>query len=122
MVGELVKRWAPGWIGEALSNVEDGDEPPYFRTLGSDEIIEKACSWAETKGVLSPGEFYQTDGIVVGEGVTFANMQGYLKAYLEGKGVETSEYTDLLGIITYLYMKDSEGKTIQIVSKPRIKE
>lgn len=33
-------------------------------------------------------EFYQTDGIVVGEGVTFANMQGYLKAYLEGLGLK----------------------------------
>ena len=32
-------------------------------------------------------EFYQTDGIVVGEGVTFRNMQGYLKAYLEGLGL-----------------------------------
>ena len=45
-----------------------------------------------------------------------------IKAYLEGKGVETSEYTDLPGIVTYFYMKDSEGNTIQIVSKPRIKE
>ena len=33
-------------------------------------------------------EFYQTDGIVIGEGVTFKNMQGYLKAYLEGLGLE----------------------------------
>jgi phenylalanyl-tRNA synthetase alpha chain len=33
-------------------------------------------------------EFYQTDGIVVGEGVTFANLQGYLKAYLEGLGLK----------------------------------
>jgi phenylalanyl-tRNA synthetase alpha chain len=33
-------------------------------------------------------EFYQTDGIVIGEGVTFRNMQGYLKAYLEGLGLE----------------------------------
>ena len=33
-------------------------------------------------------EFYQTDGIVIGEGVTFRNMKGYLKAYLEGLGLE----------------------------------
>jgi phenylalanyl-tRNA synthetase alpha chain len=33
-------------------------------------------------------EFYQTDGIVVGEGVTFRNLQGYLKAYLEGLGLD----------------------------------
>ncbi len=32
-------------------------------------------------------EFYQTDGIVVGEGVTFRNMLGYLRAYLEGLGL-----------------------------------
>ena len=43
------------------------------------------------------------------------------KAYLEGKGVETTEYTDLPGIVTYFYMKDSEGNTIQIVSEPRVK-
>ena len=33
-------------------------------------------------------EFYQTDGIVVGEDVTFRDMQGYLKAYLEGLGLK----------------------------------
>ena len=33
-------------------------------------------------------EFYHTDGIVIGEGVTFRNMQGYLKAYLEGLGAK----------------------------------
>jgi predicted enzyme related to lactoylglutathione lyase len=44
------------------------------------------------------------------------------KAYLEGKGVKTSDYTDLPGIVTYFYMKDSEGNTIQVVSEPRVKE
>ncbi len=43
------------------------------------------------------------------------------KAYLDGKGVETSEYTDIPGIVTYFYMKDSEGNSIQIVSEPRVK-
>ena len=33
-------------------------------------------------------EFYQTDGIVVGEGVTFRNLLGYLKEYLEKMGLE----------------------------------
>ncbi len=33
-------------------------------------------------------EFYHTDGIVIGEGVTFRNLQGYLKAYLEGLGAK----------------------------------
>jgi len=33
-------------------------------------------------------EFYQTDGIVIGEGVTFREMKGYLKAYLEGLGLK----------------------------------
>ena len=42
MVGELVKRWAPGWIGEALSKVEDRDEPPYFEMLSTNEIIKIA--------------------------------------------------------------------------------
>jgi phenylalanyl-tRNA synthetase alpha chain len=33
-------------------------------------------------------EFYQTDGIVIGEEVTFRDMKGYLKAYLEGLGLK----------------------------------
>lgn len=37
-------------------------------------------------------EFYQTDGIVVGEGVTFRDLQGYLKAYLEGLGLDTFRF------------------------------
>ena len=44
------------------------------------------------------------------------------KAYLDEKGVETSDYTDIPGIVTYFYMKDSEGNSIQIVSEPRVKE
>ena len=44
------------------------------------------------------------------------------KAYLEGRGVETSEYTDIPGIVTYFYIKDSEGNTIQVVSEPRVEE
>lgn len=33
-------------------------------------------------------EFYQTDGIVIGEDVTFRDMKGYLKSYLEGLGLK----------------------------------
>jgi len=33
-------------------------------------------------------EFYQTDGIVVGGGVTFRNLLGYLKEYLEKMGLK----------------------------------
>jgi phenylalanyl-tRNA synthetase alpha chain len=33
-------------------------------------------------------EFYQTDGIVIGEDVTFRDMKGYLKSYLEGLGIK----------------------------------
>jgi len=44
------------------------------------------------------------------------------KAYLDEKEVETSDYTDIPGIVTYFYMKDSEGNSIQIVSEPRVKE
>jgi len=44
------------------------------------------------------------------------------KAYLDGKGVETTDYADIPRRVTYFYMKDSEGNTIQIVSQPRIKK
>jgi phenylalanyl-tRNA synthetase alpha chain len=37
-------------------------------------------------------EFYQTDGIVIGKGVSFRNLKGYLKAYLEGLGLETFRF------------------------------
>ena len=36
--------------------------------------------------------------------------------------VETSDYTDLPGIVTYFYIKDSEGNRIQIVSEPKVKD
>ena len=42
MVGELVKRWAPGCIEEALSLFVDRDEPLYFETLSSDDITKIA--------------------------------------------------------------------------------
>jgi hypothetical protein len=42
MVGELVKRWAPGSIEEALSLFKDVDEPPYFETLSYKDISKIA--------------------------------------------------------------------------------
>lgn len=42
MVGELVKRWAPGCIEEALSLFKDIDDPPYFEMLSFDDISEMA--------------------------------------------------------------------------------
>lgn len=42
MVGELVKIWAPGCIEEALSLFVDRDEPPYFETLGYEDIFKIA--------------------------------------------------------------------------------
>jgi len=44
------------------------------------------------------------------------------KAYLNAKGVETTENTVIPGIVAYFYMKDSEGNTIQIVQAPKSEE
>ena len=42
------------------------------------------------------------------------------KAYLTGKGVETTEIMDVPGMISYFNMVDSEGNQLQIVSDPRV--
>ena len=42
LVGELIKRCAPGSIEEALSLFRDVDEPPYFETLGHEDILKIA--------------------------------------------------------------------------------
>jgi len=42
MVGELVKRWAPGYVEEVLSLFKDRDEPPYFETLGHEDLLKIA--------------------------------------------------------------------------------
>jgi len=42
MVGELIKRWAPGSIEDALTLFKDVDEPPYFETLGHEDILKIA--------------------------------------------------------------------------------
>ena len=48
MVGELIKRWAPGYIEEALSLFKDVDEPTIFETLGYEDIFKMA--WENMKG------------------------------------------------------------------------
>ena len=42
------------------------------------------------------------------------------KAYLEGKGVETTEIVDNPGMVSYFGLVDSEGNQLQIVSDPRV--
>lgn len=42
------------------------------------------------------------------------------KGYLEGKGLETTEVTDVPDMVSYFNVKDTEGNLIQIVSDPRV--
>jgi phenylalanyl-tRNA synthetase alpha chain len=64
-----------------LSKLKPEDLPAKFFSVGR-VFRNETIDWNHL------AEFYQTDGIVVGENVTFANMQGYLKAYLEGLGLK----------------------------------
>ena len=64
-----------------LSKLKPEDLPAKFFSVGR-VFRNETIDWNHL------AEFYQTDGIVVGEDVTFANMQGYLKAYLEGLGLK----------------------------------
>ncbi|MCD6480525.1 phenylalanine--tRNA ligase subunit alpha [Candidatus Bathyarchaeota archaeon] len=64
-----------------LALLREEDLPAKFFSIGK-VFRNEAIDWSHLM------EFYQTDGIVVGEGVTFRNLLGYLKAYLEGLGVE----------------------------------
>ena len=42
------------------------------------------------------------------------------KKYMESKGIETTDITDIPDMVSYFNIKDSEGNTIQIVAEPRI--
>ena len=42
------------------------------------------------------------------------------KAYLKGKGVETTDIVDVPGMVSYFGIEDSEGNKLQIVSDPRV--
>jgi phenylalanyl-tRNA synthetase alpha chain len=64
-----------------LATLREEDLPAKFFSIGK-VFRNEAIDWSHLM------EFYQTDGIVIGEGVTFRNLLGYLKAYLEGLGVE----------------------------------
>ena len=44
------------------------------------------------------------------------------KAYLTGKGVETTDIMDVPGMVSYFGMEDSEGNNLQIVSDPRVED
>jgi len=65
----------------AIAKLSEDDLPAKFFSVGR-VFRNETIDWNHL------AEFYQTDGIVVGEGVTFADMQGYLKAYLEGLGIK----------------------------------
>ena len=62
-----------------ISKLTPDDLPAKFFSVGR-VFRNETIDWNHL------AEFYHTDGIVIGEGVTFRDMQGYLKAYLEGLG------------------------------------
>ena len=44
------------------------------------------------------------------------------KKFLDKNRIETSEITDIPGMVSYFNMTDPEGNRVQIVSDPRITE
>jgi phenylalanyl-tRNA synthetase alpha chain len=64
-----------------ISKLTPDDLPAKFFSVGR-VFRNETIDWNHL------AEFYHTDGIVIGEGVTFRDMQGYLKAYLEGLGAK----------------------------------
>ena len=65
----------------AIAKLREEELPAKFFSVGR-VFRNETIDWNHL------AEFYQTDGIVVGEGVTFRDLQGYLKAYLEGMGMK----------------------------------
>ncbi|MEM4727408.1 MAG: phenylalanine--tRNA ligase subunit alpha [Candidatus Bathyarchaeia archaeon] len=65
----------------AISRLREEDLPAKFFSVGR-VFRNETIDWNHLI------EFYQTDGIVIGDGVTFRHMLGYLKEYLERMGVE----------------------------------
>ena len=63
----------------AIARLGEEDLPAKFFSVGR-VFRNETIDWNHLM------EFYQTDGIVIGDGVTFRDMQGYLKAYIEGLG------------------------------------
>jgi len=112
-------------------NVEDMERAKrFYSDVLNMEIVfapPPEVGWCELQlpgGAPRLGLNHLTEGFRPDAGVLMLEVEDIegTKAYLEGKGVETSDYTDLPGIVTYFYMKDSEGNTIQVVSEPRVKE
>ncbi|MBS7619878.1 phenylalanine--tRNA ligase subunit alpha [Candidatus Bathyarchaeota archaeon] len=64
-----------------LAGLKESDLPAKFFSVGR-VFRNETIDWNHLM------EFYQTDGIVVGKGVTFRNLLGYLKEYLERLGLE----------------------------------
>jgi phenylalanyl-tRNA synthetase alpha chain len=64
-----------------IAKLTENDLPGKFFSVGR-VFRNETIDWYHL------AEFYQTDGIVIGEGVNFRDMKGYLKAYLEGLGLE----------------------------------
>ncbi len=52
--------------------------------------------------------------------LTVTNLDD-MKAYLEKKGVKTTEITDLPDMVSFFNMHDPDGNVIQLVCDPRIK-
>jgi len=65
----------------AIAKLRKEDMPAKFFSVGR-VFRNETIDWNHL------AEFYQTDGIVVGEGVTFRHMLGYLKEYLERLGMK----------------------------------
>ncbi len=68
-----------------LAALRDAELPAKFFSVGR-VFRNETIDWKHL------AEFYQTDGIVVGEGVTFRHLLGYLRNYLEKLGVERARF------------------------------
>jgi len=68
-----------------LANLKEEDLPVKFFSIGR-------CFRNETIDWKHLAEFYQTDGIVVGEGVTFRHLLGYLKRFFTKLGFPKARF------------------------------
>jgi phenylalanyl-tRNA synthetase alpha chain len=68
-----------------LTKLKEGELPAKFFSVGR-------CFRNETLDWKHLAEFYQTDGIVVGEDVTFRNLLGYLKRFFSKLGFPKARF------------------------------
>lgn len=68
-----------------LASLTEDDLPAKFFSVGR-------CFRNETLDATHLAEFYQSDGIVVGEGVNFRHMLGYLKRYFSKLGFPKARF------------------------------